>query len=274
MNVFVIAEIGINHGGSIDTALKLIDAAIYSGCNAVKFQKRTIELCYTPEELAMPRESPFGTTNGDLKLALEFGQKEYKIIDSYCKAKNIIWFASPWDIPSVDFLEQFNPTYYKIPSARNTDIELMKYIDSKKSPIILSTGMATMDEIATAIFYTHKNLWTVMICTATYPAKLEELNLSRISELKRYYDCYHMGYSGHEVGLYSSLCAVAMGATYLERHITLDRSSWGSDQSASIEPEGFKKLVREIRDFEIALGSPDFRILESEKPIAIKLRRP
>lgn len=274
MKTFVTAEIGINHGGSVDTALKLIDAAIYAGCDAVKFQKRTIDVCYTPEELAQLRQSPFGTTNGDLKRALEFGQNEYEIIDTYCKTKGIIWYASPWDIRSVDFLEQFNPKYYKIPSARNTDIALMQYIGSKGRNIILSTAMANNCDIARAIHVLYPNYLVLMICTATYPAKLEELHLSRIERIKKIYPFIPVGYSGHEIGLYSSLCAVVLGATYLERHITLNRSSFGSDQAASIEPEGFKKLVREIRDFEIARGEPVFRMLESEKPVALKLRRP
>lgn len=273
MRTFITAEIGINHGGSIDTALQLIDAAIYAGCDAVKFQKRTIDICYTPEELAQPRQSPFGNTNGDLKRALEFGQNEYEIINAYCKDK-IIWYASPWDMPSVDFLEQFNPEYYKIPSARNTDLSLLNYVGSKNRKVIVSLAMAKPSDISRVIHRLYPNYIILMVCTATYPAKLEELNLSRIERIKKIYPLIPVGYSGHEVGLYSSLCAVAMGATYLERHITLDRSSFGSDQSASIEPIGFKKLVREVRDFEIALGSPVFGMLESEKPVALKLRRP
>lgn len=274
MRTFIIAEIGINHNGSLELAKKLIDVAVDAGASAVKFQKRDIGICYTPQELMQARESPFGSTNGELKRALELSYGDYEAIDAYCKEKGIIWFASPWDLLSVNFLERFNIAMYKIPSSRNTDISLMKYVASKGKPTILSTGMATETEIEQATRIFDRNVLVLMVCTATYPAKLEELNLSRIWKLDNKYPQCVIGYSGHEVGLYSSLCAVAMGATYLERHITLDRSSFGSDQSASIEPEGFRKLVREIRDFEIALGCPEFRMLESEKPIALKLRRP
>ena len=272
---YVIAEIGINHNGSIDTAKRLIDAAVDCGVDAVKFQKRTIEVVYTESELAKPRESPFGTTNGDLKRGLEFGINEYSEIDDYCHEK-IMWFASPWDCSSVDFLENFDIPSYKVASACITDLNLLQRIKQTEKPVIVSTGMSTEEQIGTAleVLRPEGDLEDIALlsCTSTYPAKLEELNLNKINALRETFGTV-VGYSGHEVGLWTTLCAVAMGAAIVERHITLDRSMWGSDQSASIEPGGFKKLVTEIRDFEKAKGDGLVRILASELPMIEKLRR-
>ena len=268
---FVIAEAGINHNGDIKIAKQLIDAAKVAGCQAVKFQKRTVDVVYSAEELARPRESPFGTTNGDLKRGLEFSLADYLEIDDYCAKKEILWFASPWDEESVDFLEDFEPPCYKVASACLTDIELVKKIADNKRPVIMSTGMSSLEEISRA--YNVLDHPALLACTSTYPASLVELNLNRIKALQHYFPDDVIGYSGHEVGIWSTLCAVAMGACIVERHITLDRSMWGSDQAASIEPHGFALLVREIRDFEKALGDGKIGIIESELAIRDKLRR-
>ncbi len=271
--VYVIAEIGINHNGSLDIAKKLIDAAADSGCDAVKFQKRTIDVVYTKEELAKPRENPFGTTNGDLKRGLEFGQKEYAEIDRYCKARGIDWFASCWDEASVDFIEQFNPVCYKIASASLTDDNLLKHHRKFKRPIIASTGMSDTRQIEHAVEILGSHDLAILHCTSTYPSKTEELNLRGIQTLREKFKGIPIGYSGHEVGLSPSLMAATLGACVIERHITLDRAMWGSDQAASIEPQGFKRLVRDIREMEIALGDGNIRIYDSEIPIIKKLRR-
>jgi N-acetylneuraminate synthase len=270
--VFVTAEIGINHNGDLNIAKKLIDAAVEAGCDAVKFQKRTIELVYTPEELARPRENPFGPTNGDLKRGLEFGEKEYEEIDRYCKQKGIIWFASPWDKKSVDFLEKFNVPCYKIPSACLTDDELLKYVKSKGKPIILSTGMSSVEQIKHAVEILGEDNLVVLHCTSTYPSDDKELNLNVIPWLKENFNS-PIGYSGHEVGAYSSLAAAVLGACAIERHITLDRAMWGSDQAASLEINGLNRLVRDIRFVPVWLGDGEKRIYESEIPILQKLRK-
>lgn len=270
--VFVIAEIGINHNGDINIAKKLIDVAVAAGCDAVKFQKRTIEIVYRPEELAKPRENPFGPTNGDLKRGLEFGEKEYEEIDRYCKEKGIIWFASPWDVKSVDFLEKFDVPCYKIASACLTDDELLKYIKSKGKPIILSTGMSSVEQIKHAVEILEEDNLVLLHCTSTYPSADEELNLKVIPWLKENFNC-PIGYSGHEVGVYSSLVAVVLGACAVERHITIDRAMWGSDQAASLETNGLNRLVRDVRLVPLWLGDGKKRVFESEKTILQKLRR-
>lgn len=270
--VFVIGEIGINHNGDINIAKKLIDAAAEAGCDAVKFQKRTIDIVFTPEELAKPRENPFGPTNGDLKRGLEFGEKEYQEIDRYCREKGIIWFASPWDLKSVDFLENFNVPCYKIASASLTDDELLKYVKSKGKPVILSTGMSTVEQIRHAAEILGEDNLILLHCTSTYPSKDEELNLKVIPWLEKNFSC-PIGYSGHEVGVYSSLAAVVLGACLVERHITLDRAMWGSDQAASLEINGLNRLVRDIRLIPVWLGDGKKIVFESEKPIIEKLRR-
>jgi len=269
---YVVAEIGINHNGDIEIAKKLIDVAVSAGCNAVKFQKRTVEIVYPSEELARPRESPFGTTNGDLKYGLEFGQEEYREIDRYCKEKNISWFASCWDEQLVDFIEQFHVPCYKVASASLTDDALLRYTRAKGRPIMLSTGMSTLEQIDHAVEALGKEDLVVMHTTSTYPAFYEELNLRVIPMLRQRYGI-PVGYSGHETGLSTSIASVALGACAVERHITLDRSMWGSDQAASVESQGFIRLVRDIRLVEAALGDGVKRVIEREVPIMKKFRR-
>ena len=271
--VYIIAEIGINHNGDINIAKKLIDAAVLAGCDAVKFQKRTIEIVYTPEELAKPRENPFGPTNGDLKRGLEFGHDQYAALDKYCREKGITWFASCWDEGAVDFIEKFKPPCYKIASASLTDDNLLKYHRKFGKPLILSTGMADMPLIEHAVEVLGKDDLIILHCTSTYPCRVEELNLRGIITLREKFPEIPIGYSGHEVGLSTSLAAACLGACVIERHITLDRAMWGSDQAASIEPQGFMRLVRDIRTVEAAMGNGYIKIYDSEKPIISRLRR-
>jgi len=269
---FIVAEIGINHNGDITIAKKLIDIAKDAGCDAVKFQKRTVDVVYTPEDLTRPRENPFGPTNGDLKRGLEFGLREYKVIDKYCKKRGIIWFASPWDVESVTFLEKFKVPCYKVASACLTDDKLLKRIKRTGKPVIMSTGMSTPKQIRRAVKILGQKKLALLQCTATYPSKLEDLNLRAISWLKDEFLC-PIGYSGHETGIVESVMAVVLGASIIERHITLDRSMWGSDQAASLEPVGLQRVVRDIRNAPIVLGDRKKGILESEIPILQKLRR-
>jgi N-acetylneuraminate synthase len=269
---FVVAEIGINHNGDLDIARKLISAAVLAGCEAVKFQKRTIEAVYSQEELAKPRENPFGTTNGDLKRGLEFGHDEYQAVDKYCRTHKILWYASCWDEASVDFMEQFNPVCYKIASASLTDDNLLRHHRSYGRPIILSTGMSSLEQIDHAVEVLGSEDLILMHCTSTYPSKPEELNLRGIQTLQDRYQV-PVGYSGHEVGLATSVAASTLGACMIERHITLDRAMWGSDQAASVEPHGFARLVRDIRVIETAVGDGVKVVYESELPIIEKLRR-
>jgi len=269
---YVIAEIGINHNGDVDLAKRLISVAVASGCDAVKFQKRTIEIVYTPEELAKPRENPFGPTNGDLKRGLEFGEEEFAEIDHYCREVKIPWFASAWDEPSVDFINRFDVPCFKIASASLTDDNLLRYTRATGKPILLSTGMSTVAEIDHAVeVLGNENLILLHACS-TYPAYYEELNLTAIGTLRERYGI-PVGYSGHESGLPSSIAAVALGACVVERHITTDRAMWGSDQAASLEPNGITKLVSYIRVVERSLGDGVKRVLEREQPILKKLRR-
>lgn len=271
---YVIGEIGINHNGSPALACKLIDAAAVAGCQAVKLQKRTIEAVYSQEELDRPRESPFGTTNRELKEALELTSEHYKIIDMHCCEQGLDWFASCWDVQSVDFIERFNPVAYKIASACLTDRELVDYTCSTGKPILLSTGMSTLEEIDTAVSLVRArgNDLAILHCTSSYPAKTAELNLKCLVSLRERYGC-PIGYSGHEVGLATTVAAVAMGACIVERHITLDRSMFGSDQAASIEPHALMRLVRDIRTVESAMGDGIKRVYDSELPIREKLRK-
>ncbi|MEW6668833.1 MAG: N-acetylneuraminate synthase family protein [Thermodesulfobacteriota bacterium] len=269
---FIVAEIGINHNGDIDLAKKLIDLAHFSGCNAVKFQKRTIEVVYTPEELGRPRESPFGNTNGDLKYGLEFGFEEYEEIDRYCKEKRIPWFASCWDEGSVDFIHQFDVPCYKIASPSLTDDHLVSYTRSKGKPVILSTGMSTLEQIDRAVEILGRNDLVILHATSTYPAQYEELNLAVIPAMKQRYGL-PVGYSGHETGIPTSVAVVALGACVVERHITLDRAMWGTDQAASLGPGGIIKMVSGIRLIETAMGDGIKRVFEREVLIAKKLRR-
>lgn len=269
---FIVAEIGINHNGDINIAKKLIDIAVNAGCNAVKFQKRTVDIVYSAEELARPRESPFGSTNGDLKHGLELELEDYQEIDRYCRGKNILWFASCWDEGSIDFIDQFHVPCYKVASATLTDSNLLRHYRSKKKPIILSTGMSTLEQIDRAVDILGKEDLIVLHTTSTYPANYEELNLRVIQTFKDRYKV-PIGYSGHETGVATSVSAFAMGACLVERHITLERSMWGTDQAASLGPNGIHRLVRDIRLTEIALGDGVKRVFESERPILKKLRR-
>jgi N-acetylneuraminate synthase len=269
---FIVAEIGINHNGDIDLAKRLISVAVAAGCDAVKFQKRTVQVVYSPEELAKPRENPFGATNGDLKYALEFEQEEYEEIEHFCHSVKMPWFASPWDEDSVDFLEQFHPPVYKVASACLTDDHLLRHIRATGKPMIVSTGMSTYAEIDHAVDVLGKEDLVLMHATSTYPANYDELNLRAIPTMKERYGV-PVGYSGHETGIPSSVCAVALGACCVERHITLDRAMWGSDQAASLEPNGITRLVRDIRLWEQSKGDGVKRVYEREMPIIKKLRR-
>lgn len=274
MSIFIVAEIGINHNGDINIAKKLIDGAVFSECNAVKFQKRTIEKVYSKEELDKPRESPWGTTNREQKLGLEFGKKEYDEINRYCKEKKIEWLASSWDIDSQIFLRQYNLKYNKVPSALLTNYDLLKMIASEKKHTFISTGMSTLEEIETAVEIFRKATcsFELMHCNSSYPMKDEDANLKVISELRKKFNC-NIGYSGHEIGLIIACAAAALGATSIERHITLDHSMYGSDQSASIEVLGFYKLVKYIRAIEKALGNGIKVVTEEEKKVKAKLRK-
>lgn len=285
---WVVAEIGINHNGTLGNAHELILAAKRAGADAVKFQKRTVDLVYSAEELARPRESPFGETNGQLKHALEFGRDEYEMIEDRCHTLAMAWFASPWDVESVAFLAQFpSMCAWKIPSALVTDLALIRAVRDaanaraaraeEATPIIISTGMSTEQEIQNAVLAATPGAFrspiALMACTAAYPAEPEDLNLRRILTLQRHYPSFPIGWSGHEVSPFPSVAAVALGARIVERHLTLDRSSWGSDQAASLEPKGFAKMVEEIRTVEKALGRPEIRLLECEEAARAKLRR-
>jgi N-acetylneuraminate synthase len=269
---YVVAEIGINHNGDIAIAKKLIDVAVASGCQAVKFQKRTINVVYSTEELARLRESPFGTTNGDLKYGLEFELEQYREINRYCKERKIDWFASCWDEASVDFIDQFGVSCFKIASASLTDDNLLRYTRSKDRPILLSTGMSTIDQIDHAVELLGKEDLILLHTCSTYPALYEELNLRVIPMLRNRYGI-PVGYSGHETGLSTSISTISLGACVVERHITLDRAMWGSDQAASVEPQGFAHMVRDIRLVETAMGDGIKRLGEREEPIMKKLRR-
>jgi len=269
---FIIAEIGINHNGDVDIAKKLIDLASFAGCNAVKFQKRTIDVVYKPEELAAPRESPFGKTNGDLKYGLEFELEEYQEIDRYCREKNMTWFASCWDEGAVDFIAQFDVPCYKIASASLTDDKLLQHTKAKGRPIILSTGMSTLEQIDHAVEILGKKDLIILHSTSTYPAEYVELNLKVIPFMQKRYGL-PVGYSGHETGLPSSVAAVAIGACVIERHITLERAMWGSDQAASLGSSGVIRVVRDIRLAEMSMGDGVKRVFERELPIIKKLRR-
>ncbi len=271
-NCFITAEVGINHNGSLKLAKKLIDLAVGTGCDAVKFQKRTVDVVYTKEELEKERESVFGFTNGDLKRGLEFGLEEYKEIDNYCKKKGIIWYASCWDKGSVDFIEQFNPPCYKIASASLTDDELLKYTKSKGKPIFLATGMSTVEQIDHAVEILGTDNLVIYHCTSTYPTDNTEINLRVIPFLKERYGC-PVGFSGHEKGILPTILSVQIGACAVERHITVDRTLWGSDQAASLEKEGLFRTVRDIRQIKTIMGDGVKRVYDSELPIIKKLRK-
>jgi N-acetylneuraminate synthase len=273
MSIFIIAEIGINHNGDVGITKDLIRVAKEAGCNAVKFQKRTLELVYSSEELDKPRESPWGTTNRQQKEGLEFGQQEYEQIGDCCKKLGIEWFASAWDVESQLFLQQFDLKYNKIASAMMVDLDLLRIVAAEGRHTFISTGMSTLEEIdcAVEIFKKSGCPFEVMHCVSTYPMEDTDANLNCISTLRDRYSC-DVGYSGHEVGLAVSYGAAALGITSLERHITLDRSMYGSDQSASIEPPALRNLVGAVRKIENAMGDGKKHILNSEVPIAKKLR--
>ncbi len=269
---FIIAEIGINHNGSIDLAKRMIDEAVMAGCDAVKFQKRTVTKVYTPEELDVYRPNYYGNTNRDLKLGLELSYEDYCEIDRYCKAKKIMWFASCWDIDSVDFIEQFDVPCHKIASALLTDDDFLYKIKSTGKPVLLSTGMSTMEEIRHAVSILGEDNLVIYQCTSTYPTEHKEINLRVIEEFRREFSC-PIGYSGHEKGLLPSILAVELGASSVERHITIDRTLWGSDQAASLEPEGLRRMVRDIREVKTILGNGNKIVYESEIPVKNKLRK-
>ncbi len=270
---FIVAEIGINHNGSLDIAKNLIDMAVKSGVDAVKLQKRTPELCVPPDQQKHMRETPWGyITYLEYRYKVEFGLNEYREIDRYCKQKNIAWFASVWDEPSVDFLQQFNPICYKIPSASLTDDNLLRRARGTGKPIILSTGMSTMQQIKAAVKVLGEDNLLITHATSTYPCDPNELNLRMIRTLSETFGC-PVGYSGHEVGLIPTVVAVSMGASLVERHITLDRAMWGSDQAASVEPGGMERLVKYIRVTEQSLGDGVKRVYDSEVPSLRRLRR-
>ena len=272
--VYVIAEIGLNHNGEIEIAKQLIDCAVAAGCNAVKFQKRTPEVCVPEDQKMIKRDTPWGNmTYIDYRHRIEFGLNEYKIIDEYCIEKGIDWFVSTWDVESVIEMENMNPIAYKVPSACITDFKMLEKLNEINKPIIISTGMSTLDEIDAAVQVFKEDFLSILHCTSAYPCKNSELNLNMIHSLKRRYPKHVIGYSGHESGLQATIAAVAMGAKIVERHITLDRTMWGSDQSASLEPQGLAKLVRDIRVIESALGDGEKVIYESELSSLEKLRR-
>lgn len=269
---YIVAEIGINHNGNIDLAKRLISIAVGAGCDAVKFQKRTVDIVYSADELARPRESPFGTTNGDLKRALELDYEDFVEIDQYCRAVKIPWFASCWDEPSVDLIDRFDVPCFKIASASLTDDNLLRHTRATGKPLLLATGMSTLEEIDHAVEVLGKENLAILHACSTYPAYYEELNLRAICTLEDRYEV-PVGYSGHESGLPSSVAAAALGACIIERHITTDRAMWGSDQAASLEPNGITKLVSYIRLTERSMGDGVKRVLEREQPILKKLRR-
>jgi N-acetylneuraminate synthase len=272
--VYLIAEIGINHNGDLETAKELIRLAKECGFDAVKFQKRTIEIVYSSAELAKERPNHFGNTNGHLKRGLEFGINEYALIDKYCRELGIHWFASPWDTESVDFLEKFDVVAHKVASACLTDAGLLNKLAATGKPVFLSTGMSTVEQIEKAVSLLTPGKVILMHAVSVYPAREDQLNLSVIDEMKRRFPEIPIGYSGHEVGVIPSVIAVAKyGAVTIERHITLDRSLWGSDQAASLEPDGFKRVAQYIRSIPVLAGTPAKRILEEEFPILDKLRR-
>lgn len=271
--VFIVAEIGINHNGELEHAKRLIDAAMLAGVDAVKFQKRTPELCVPPDQRDKMRETPWGYISYlDYRYKVEFEESEYRAIDAYCRERNLTWFVSVWDEPSVDFMERFDPVCFKIPSASLTDHDLLRRVRATDRPVVLSTGMSTMEQIESAVEVLGQQDLLINHATSTYPCDPEELNLRAIVTLRERFSC-PIGYSGHEVGLVPTAVAVTLGACMVERHITLDRANWGSDQAASVEPGGFQRLVKYIRVTEQALGDGVKKVYQSEQPSLQKLRR-
>lgn len=272
--VYVIAEIGINHNGSVILAEKMIDGALFAGCDAVKFQKRTPELCVPKDQWNIERDTPWGRmTYIEYRRKIEFDFNQYSEINEYCKEKQIDWFASPWDEEALEFLEQFDPIMYKVASASLTDKLLLKKIRATGKPIMLSTGMSNMEDIEEAVNILGRENLLIAQSTSNYPCALNELNLRVIQTFKQKFPEVPIGYSGHETGLAPTLAAVALGATFIERHITLDRAMWGTDQAASVEIGGMLRLVKDIRDIEKALGDGIKKVYESEQKNIQKLRR-
>ena len=272
--VFVIAEIGINHNGSLELAKKLIDGALLSGADAVKFQKRTPEKCVPREQWPVERDTPWGRmTYIDYRRRMEFGEAEFAAIDRHCRERGILWFASSWDDESVDFMERFDPPCHKAASASLTDHDLLRKMRSTGRPLMLSTGMSTMQEIEKAVAAVTGGPLLLAHATSTYPCPLSDLNLRMLHTLKRQFAEYPVGYSGHETGLAPTWAAVALGATFVERHITLDRAMWGSDQAASVEIGGLMRLISNIRDIERSFGDGVKRVYAGELPQIEKLRR-
>ncbi len=271
--VYIVAEIGINHNGDLETAKRMIDAAMLAGVDAVKFQKRTPELCVPPDQQDKMRETPWGYISYlDYRHKVEFREEQYRAIDAYCRERRLTWFVSVWDEPSVDFMQAFDPVCLKIPSASLTDHVLLRRARAAGKPVILSTGMSTMEQIEAAVEVLGTDDLVINHATSTYPCAPQELNLRAILTLRQRFAC-PIGYSGHEVGLVPSAAAVTLGACMVERHITLDRAMWGSDQAASVEPGGFQRLVKYLRVTEQALGDGVKRVYESEQPSLRKLRR-
>ncbi len=277
--MILVAEIGINHNGDINIAKKLIDAAILGGCEFVKFQKRTIEKVYTKEELDKDRESPFGTTNRQQKEGLEFGKEEYDEIDRYCKEKGIGWFASPWDVDSVDFLMQYDCPFIKVASAMNSNIELLEKIKETGKKVIISTGMTFKEELDKVLELFGDQVKYILSCTSTYPTKIEDMNMMRIITLLAGYGCdatdkpYKIGFSNHSSGIGFITMAYVLGAEMAEYHITLDRTTYGSDQASSIELPGIMKIKDIVDSYEKSWGDGEIKCLDNEKPIKDKLRK-
>jgi N-acetylneuraminate synthase len=271
---YIIAEIGINHNGDLNIAKQMIDAAVHAGVDAVKFQKRTPDIATPLDQQTQMRETPWGyITYLEYRYKVEFNEEQYREIDRYCKEKGIAWMVSVWDQPSVDFMEKFDTPAYKIPSASLTDFGLIRKARATGKPLILSSGMSTMEQIHQGVKMAGENDLVLMHCTSTYPCSPEELNLKTIDTLRREFPNIPIGYSGHEVGLVPSAVAIALGACVVERHLTLDRAMWGSDQAASVEPWGFETLVKYIRVSETALGDGVKKVYESELGSLKRLRR-
>jgi len=271
---YVIAEIGINHNGDLDTAKKMIDAAVHAGADAVKFQKRAPDVATPPEQKDQMRETPWGyITYLDYRYKVEFNERQYAEIDRYCREKKIDWMVSVWDEPSVDFMKKFDTPAYKVPSASLTDFKLIRKARATSKPLILSSGMSTMEQVKKGIEIAGEENLVMMHCTSTYPCEPEELNLKMVGTLRHEFPNLPIGYSGHEVGLVPTAIAVAFGACVVERHLTLDRAMWGSDQAASVEPAGFERLVKYVRVTEASLGDGVKKVYESEKGSMKKLRR-
>ena len=270
---YVIAEIGINHNGDLELAKKMINVAVSAGCDAVKFQKRTPEICVPLAQRAVMRETPWGyITYMDYRDKVEFGRDQYHAIDKHCREKGIMWFASCWDIPSVDFMKEFDVPCYKVASATINNEALLKHTRNVGKPLIISTGMSELADVDKMINLMGTENLAILHAISTYPANYDELNLRAIPAMKARYQI-PVGYSGHETGIVTSAAAVAMGACIVERHVTLDRAMWGSDQAASLEPNGITRLIRDIRLVELALGSGEKKIVERERPIIARLRR-